>query len=294
MAKKRKSFIQISGKSSTVNLDTLGLFGGENENGESPIDAFVTRNRRLMVKLGEFERAGLLNPNADSHIYNLFLLGFVSNVESYFRSIIRSSILLDPLCYQACLEQQLTYAAAVHHKIEFLPEALLENCTFISLTNITKTISSYLGIPFPKQDTDLLQLVKEIEMFEQLCELRNCIVHRAGLLGSKNAIKLGIDYHKNYFEKQIVLNNSFLQESSVVCLNAVRGFNNFLFNSLINRLISDTDNFSWDYRRDKVFFSKYYKLFFSTKLNDEMLSQGDESFSAIEAYKKFKSDYEAS
>ncbi|NAZ70561.1 hypothetical protein [Vibrio toranzoniae] len=290
MAKNTKSdcYIKLSGNSTSVTLDTLSLFNMDEENEASPIDIFVGRNRKLMIKLGELERQSILNPDEDAYIYNLFLLGFVSNVESYFRSVIRSSILIDPLCYKACLEQQLTYAAAVHHKVELLPEALLENCTFISLSNISKTISSYLNIPIPKQGTENLALIKEIEMFEQLCELRNCIVHRAGLLGSKNAIKLGIDHHKNYFEKPIVLNSVFLQEASTVCLNAVRSFNNFLFNALIKRLNKDTDNFTWDYRRDKSFFEKYFNVFHSESLAAEFSARGERVYEPKVAYDELR------
>ncbi|HIF9153439.1 TPA: hypothetical protein ACX6PW_002098 [Photobacterium damselae] len=290
MAKNTKQdcYIKLSGNSTSVTLDTLSLFNMDEQNESSPIDVFIDRNRKLMMKLGEIERQHIINPSDDAYIYNLFLLGFVSNVESYFRSIIRSSILMDPLCYKACLEQQLTYAAAVHHKVELLPEALLENCTFISFANISKTISSYLNIPIPKQGIENVALIKDIEMFEQLCELRNCIVHRAGLLGSKNAVKLGIDNHKNFFEKPIVLNNSFLQEASTVCLNTVRGFNNFLFNALIKRLNKDTDSFSWDYRRDKVFFEKYFNVFHSDILTAQILARGDKVYTSKDAYNEFR------
>lgn len=290
MAKKNKNdcYVKISGNSTSVTLDTLNLFNVDDEDICSPIDMFVDRNKRLMVKLGELERQEILNPDEDAYIYNLFLLGFVSNVESYFRSIIRKSILMDPLCYKACLEQQLTYAAAVHHKIELLPEALLENCTFISLSNITKTVTTYLNIPIPKQGTENLALIQDIEMFEQLCELRNCIVHRAGLLGSKNAVKLGIDNHKNFFEKPIILNNSFLQEASTVCLNAVRGFNNFLFNALIKRLNNETENFTWDYRKDKSWFELYFKAFYSEKLKTQISAKGEKNYQSKEAYDEFR------
>ncbi|ENC6723847.1 hypothetical protein ABKY80_004209 [Vibrio harveyi] len=290
MAKNTKQdcYIKLSGNSTSVTLDTLSLFNMDEQHEASPIDVFIDRNRKLMMKLGELERQDIISPNDDAYIYNLFLLGFVSNVESYFRSIIRASILMDPLCYKACLEQQLTYAAAVHHKVELLPEALLENCTFISFTNISKTIGSYLNIPIPKQGIENVALIKDIEMFEQLCELRNCIVHRAGLLGSKNAVKLGIDNHKNFFEKPIVLNNTFLQEASTVCLNAVRGFNNFLFNALIKRLNKDTDSFTWDYRRDKVFFEKYFNVFHSESLTPQISARGDKVYTSKDAYDEFR------
>lgn len=290
MAKNTKQdcYIKLSGNSTSVTLDTLSLFNMDEQSEASPIDVFIDRNRKLMIKLGELERQGIINPNDDAYIYNLFLLGFVSNVESYFRSIIRASILMDPLCYKACLEQQLTYAAAVHHKVELLPEALLENCTFISFANISKTINSFLNIPIPKQGIENIALIKDIKMFEQLCELRNCIVHRAGLLGSKNAVKLGIDNHKNFFEKPIVLNNSFLQEASTVCLNAVRGFNNFLFNALIKRLNQDTDCFTWDYRRDKAFFEQYFNVFHSENLTTQISARGDKVYTSKVAYDEFR------
>ena len=286
--KKKSCYIKISGNSTSVNLDTLSLFNIESPSELSPIDMFVDRNKKLMVKLGELERENLLDPEVDGYIYNLFLLGFVSNVESYFRSVIRSAILIDPICYKSCLEQQLTYAAAVHHKIELLPEALLENCTFISYSNISKTVGSYLNITFNRQDLEVLALINEIEMFGELCELRNCIVHRAGLLGSKNAIKLGIDEYKNLFEKPITLNNTFLQQSSTVCLNAVRGFNNFLFNALIKRLSEDTDDLTWDYRKDKILFEKYFNLFHSTNLNTEISTRGGDTYTIKAAYDAFR------
>ncbi|EMK2729631.1 hypothetical protein [Vibrio alginolyticus] len=281
-------YVKLSGNSTSVRLDTLNLFNMDEEKKASPMDMFINRNSKLMIKLGELERESILNPDEDAYIYNLFLLGFVSNVESYFRSIIRASILMDPLCYKACLEQQLTYAAAVHHKVELLPEALLENCTFISFNNISKTISSYLNIPIPKQGTENMALIKDIEMFEQLCELRNCIVHRAGLLGSKNAVKLGIDNHKNFFERPIVLNNIFLQEASTVCLNAVRGFNNFLFNALIKRLSKETDSFTWDYRSDRSLFEKYFHVFHSESLATQISTRGDPVYKPKDAYDEFR------
>jgi len=288
MASKSNCYVKLSGSSTSVRLDTLNLFDMGDEPVASPIDIFVDRNRKLMVKLGEIERARIIQQDSDNYIYNLFLLGFVSNVESYFRSVIRASILLDPLCYKACLEQHLTYAAAVHHKTELLPEALLENCTFISLSNISKTVSSFLAIPIPKQGTENIALIKDIEMFEQLCELRNCIVHRAGLLGSKNAVKLGIDNHKNFFERPIALTNVFLQEASTICLNAVRGFNNFLFNALITRLSKETDSFTWDYRSDKKFFEEYFEIFFSKELATQSRAKGDRIYTAKDAYNEFR------
>ncbi len=297
MTKKSKPtpcFVKISGVAPEAILNTENLFNDAGESPNSPIDTYVNRSRALFTKLGEFERANLLDINStdDRHIYNLFLLGFISNVESYFRSIIREVIIIDPIAYQACLEEQVTYAAAIHHKNELLPEALLEHCSFISRDNISNSIKNFIGLPLNKQELHTKEVFKNLDLFEQLCQLRHCIVHRAGLLGSKNAVKLGIDSHKIFFEKPITLNTSFLQESSLICLNSVRTCNNLLFNLLIHRFIKEYDQcVTWDFRYDGKWFKPYFKLFSSKVLDAELVNTGRKPISCFEAYDEFRSRY---
>lgn len=62
-----------------------------------------------------------------------------------------------------------------------------------------------------------------------VCQLRHCIVHRFGFLGSNNAITLGLATHKNYLEKPLVISFSHLNEMVQVCENTVKLINNFLF-----------------------------------------------------------------
>jgi hypothetical protein len=286
-------FIKISGNASKTIFNTENLFNITSESKKSPIDTYVGRNRSLLIKLGEFERADLLNINneEDRHIYNLFLLGFVSNVESYFRSIIREIINIDPLAYKACLEEQVTYAAAIHHNNKLLPEALLEHCSFISKENISNSIKNFTGLSLNKQDINTTEVYSNLDLFEQLCQLRHCIVHRAGLLGSKNAIKLGIDSHKTFFEKPITLNTPFLQESNLICLNSVRTSNNLLFNMLIRRYIKEfTDNVTWNYIKDGKWFKPYFNLFYSNILSTDLAQSGGTKISCFDAYKQFRDE----
>jgi len=297
MTKKSKPepcFVTINGDSKSASLVTENLFmETPHKPTKSPIDIFVNRNKALMTKLGELERANILDDTSDDdrHIYNLFLLGFVSNVESYFRSIIREIIIIDSAAFIECLEEPLAYAAAVHHKLELLPEALLEHCTFISAKNITDSIKNFVGISLCTQETRVKEVTECLCLFEQLCQLRHCIVHRAGLLGSKNAIKLGFDQHKNFFEKPIVLDLNFLQNSSVICLNSVRTTNSLLFNKLVHRYIETHDSVCWDYRKDSKWFKKYFNLFSSISLNTEMSNSGQGVISCLEAYNKFRDSF---
>ncbi|MGI2000127.1 hypothetical protein [Shewanella frigidimarina] len=293
--KKQLCFIQISGAPKPASINTIDLFCNNNEVTLSPIDTYIKRNKSLLVKLGKFERAQLLDitDTDDRDIYNLLLLGFISNVESYFRYIMRELILIDKISYQTCLEQSLTYAAAVHHEEKLLPEALLENCTFISFDNIKSTTKSYLDVTINKQSIEHKELVESLIKFEELCQLRHCIVHRGGFLGSKNAIKLGIDKHKSYFEKPIAFNSTFLQEASTICLNSVRLFNNFLFNTLLHRKIeSEKLTIEWDFRKDKTWFNKYFLIFNSLELNIEQSNLGLVPHTSISSYEEYRSYYE--
>lgn len=295
MSKKQKKSnlnIKVSGESPTVQLNTSGLFRTHSVQNESPIDIYIKRNKALLVKLGSLDRDGHIDASTDSHLYNLFLLGMVSNVESFFRCLLRELILIDKISYEQCLEQQLTYAAAMHHNAKLLPEALLEQCTFISLKNIRDTTKSYLNIAIT--DSPLhKELVECIRSFEQLCQIRHCIVHRAGLLGSKNAIKLGIEQHKSFFEKPIYLDLNFLQESNAICLNCVRNYNNFIFNSVLARYVeSNKSNIAWNYNIDRKWFKQYYDQFNSEELNLDAQKRGAKHYSAKVAYDELREHYE--
>lgn len=297
MASQQKVFLKINGNSSAVQVDTSGLFRAIPARSESPIDNFVKRNRALIIKVGELISAGLLNDGDedDSYIFNLFLLGFISNVESYFRAIIRETINVDLSSYNTCLSETLTFAAAVHHGRELLPEALLETTTFISKKNITDAVKNYLGISLHPNDANTLEVKNCLEGFESLCQLRHCIVHRAGLLGSQNAVKLGIEFHKNYFEHPITLDRTFLQSAGAVCLNAVRTSNNLLFNRLIERVVMEnTQQISWRFPSDRVWFNRYFELYRSELLDQEIISAGNQPLSSFQAYDLFRTEYASS
>lgn len=285
--KKTKPYFKVNGNTTSIQMDTSTLFNNSQDFSKSPIDIYIQRNKYFLMKLGHIEREGIITDtdSNDIDIYNLFLLGLVSNVESYFRRVIREIILTDQTAYEKCLDQSLTYAAAIHHTDQLLPEALLEHCSFISFENIRSTVSTFIGISFGGQSTEETEVRNCITLFEQLCQLRHCIVHRAGLLGSKNAIKLGLNSHKSFFEKPICLNLAFIQEASTICLNCVKSFNTFAFNALLERYIQLNKNkIIWNYTTDKKWFIKYYKLFASEEINTDLISQGNDIYTAKKIY----------
>ena len=201
---------------------------------------------------------------------NLILLGYISAVESFIREILRKLIAIDNYSRKACELKSISYGAALFHTPDMLPEALLENMTFISRDNVEKVLKDFIGITkvaFPSSVSEIL-----IE-YENVCQLRHCIVHRFGKLGANNAIKLGLETHSSYIEKPIKLNYAALQKVAAVCTSVVKEVNQFLWQYVMMRLIgepanqmhwrkkSDSIPWSWDYRRDKKRFKCYFDTF---------------------------------
>ena len=220
----------------------------------SAIDVFYEKTIELnkLIKKPE-ESTGALP--------NLVLLGYISAVESYFREIIRRLIIIDESSRLACESQTLTYGAViVHEKPEMLPEALMENRSFANKKVIIDSLRELLGLKgsLPSEVEEVL------EEFSKVCHLRHCIVHRFGKLGSNNAIKLGLMEHKECLEKPLTIDYRNFQEILLICNNTVKVVNNFLFQRILNRT-ADTSGclWTWDFRKDKKDFKRYYDTFVS-------------------------------
>lgn len=264
---------KISEYTPYTELDTRNLFDTSHcEPNMSAIDTFFE-------KTGELHKIFKSPEEVIGQLPNLVLLGYVSAVESYFREITRRLIVFDEESRTACENQTLTYGAAIIHRdSEMLPEALLENLSFASKKGIIEAIKNFLGIKgnFPTE------VDKVLDEFSRVCQLRHCIAHRFGKLGSNNAIKLGLMEHKECLEKPLKLNDRNLQEVFLVCNNTVKIINNFLFQTVLARTLKEEDCiWTWDLRKDKPEFKKYFDVF-SSKGN---------SFTMKEVYEAFRKTY---
>ncbi len=211
---------------------------------------------------------------------NLLVLGYVSAVESYLREIIRELVKVDIASGKKCVKQKITYGAAISYEKELLPEALLEDCSFASKENIVKSINNFLGINIQKsEDPDLDKILED---FSKVCQIRHCLVHRFGHLGSINAIEFGLSTHDKFLGKPVRLDFKTLQIIFLICNNTVKLLNNFLFLKVLNRTVEKEYkayyNWSWDFGKDKDKFKKYFEVF-----------AADESQVSIkDAYENFK------
>ena len=257
MAKKIDYKYRINDYSKPSKLDTQGLFDKDFiESALSPIDTFFKKTTELNKLVG-------LPADFSNQLAGLILLGYVSAVESYFREIIRKLIVIDNVSRKKCEKQLLTYGAALTHELEMLPEALLETVSFAGSENIKNSLKNFLGIAKGDYSNDVN---KAIEQFTKVCQLRHCSVHRFGRLGSNNAIALGLEDHKEYLEKPLKINFNTLQEILLICNNIVREINNFLFEKILIRSVSEGSySWEWDLRKDKAEFKKFYDMFVSEK-----------------------------
>jgi hypothetical protein len=244
----------------TSPFETSSKFDVEhNDSNLSPIDLFITNTKKLNK---------LVTSDYSPVLGNLILLGYVSAAESYIRALIRKLIHSDEYISALVSEKSVSYAAALHHKKEILPEALLEDFSLASPYNVFETLKELIGMKGNRPNP----LILPSQEFKKVCELRHCCVHRFGKLGSKNAIRLGLAAHTKSLEKPILLLAEDVDKIAFIVDNFVRSINNYVFKFLLERSVKNKDDsggvcyeveWLWVYAKDKKRFNKYYKIFSS-------------------------------
>lgn len=198
----------------------------------------------------------------------LVVLGYMSAVESYFRAVLRHLILIDDHVHALVAPMSVSFGAARSHKSEQLPEALTEHVSFASDVKVTEILRTMLGIKgnLPS-DVDA-----GLRNFQKICEIRHCCVHRFGKLGSKTAIALGLEDHREFLETPFAPTASDLQNIGLSLLTFVNTINNFIFKCIIERIPDpgpQTDlqyRWSWNgtWESDGEKFEGYYRVFSSS------------------------------
>lgn len=263
-------------------LDTLSCFDqGHTESNKSPIDSCFEKIINLNLIYVKFTSiVGLSQGTIDTQ-NNLILLGYISAVESYLREIIRKLIIIDKASRISSEVQQLNYGAAINYIPDMLPEALLEKCSYASKDNIIESFKTFLGLKGNSPN----ELINTLNEFEKICHLRHCVVHRFGKLGSSNAIKFGLDKHSKCLEKPLKLDSNKLFTINQVCENTVLVINDYLFKKILQRTVDpEFQKWTWDLRKDKKEFSKYFELFISN-IKPDANSNLSKAYNELRDYK---------
>lgn len=276
----------LSRNISISNFTTEDLFDSEFIQSEkSAIDDFIDKRAALFILVCPYEDKIDQLPN---ELSNMIFLGFISAVESYVRKIIRSIINVDHCSRVKCENQVIKFGAVLSHQEKtMLPESLLEEYSFASGRNIKDTIDKLLDIKCRKETQPLN---KALEEYSRVCQLRHCVIHRFGFLGSNNAINLGLSEHKQFIEKPLRINFDQLNEIARVCENVVKVVNNFLFSEILERTYKNrTEKWFSDFRRDKKTFLKYYSIFKDSSNKEKIINIYKEFMN--EMHKEFGKGY---
>ncbi|WP_312378662.1 hypothetical protein [Pseudomonas oryzihabitans] len=279
-AQGRTDYEAITSISPLTNLlDTASVFDEDYEGDHlSPLDQYIKNTNAVNL-------AWLRQDEISTELANIVLLGYVSAIESYMRALIRGLINIDETSRQLVESKTISFAAALHHKKDILPEALLEEISFASSANIKNTIGSCLGVGFSNSGMDAY-----FDEFDKISHLRHCCTHRFGKLGTKNAVALGLSQHTKFLEKPVKLSRDNLESIADTLRNFIKSLNNYVFRVVMGRTVNGGKTstnmtaikivWSWTYRSDKSKFIRYYRVF-STTLD------AVPSPSALEVYKRF-------
>lgn len=243
----------ISGTRGSSKFDSSVYFSDSEVSETSPFHKFVAQRETLTKILGKESNSEEWRMKA-----NLVTIGIVSSVESYFRSVIRRLLIIDEDSKIVSYRNKVSYGAVLFHVPHLLPEALLEDCTFLNKKNIRDNLKNHLGVSINFQKEP--DLDGALEEYEKVCHLRHCIAHRSGHLGSKNAIELGLEKFSPYLEKPISPTLDSVNNVFNICQNAVMECNDHLFDCIIERSVSRGD-WTGDLRRDKKEFKKVFNIF---------------------------------
>lgn len=240
-------------------IDTSQLFKHTGETW-NPIDKFIANTNAINVILA----GATTNREPTPELCSIVVLGYLSAVETYFRTLLSRLAHVDEPTMEALGQKQLLFSVAMKRPRESLAEALYED-SFASMKELKSRLAEIGMSKLPAEIEDALVT------YESICHVRHCCVHRFGYLGNKNASDLGMSRHHH-------LIGSLFSASSVDLANIadalqvfVKTCNNHIFRFVIDRSVTNQNdlnqtfewgwNWSWRYKADKKRFKQYYDLF---------------------------------
>lgn len=217
-----------------------------------PIDDFISY-LQLVIPLGE--------PKAldDNEVLGrVLLLGIVSGTEKYFRSLLSRLIVCCPISRQAAADQMLSLHALDYYGVGQIGLGLLENTSFAGSGEIAKATKKLTGIEWKEQDS----VNEAISAFEALSHLRHAAIHARGELGPRNAKALRIIPKGR---QSLIVKFAELQHAADICLNAVRAYNRYMFQRVVERWIGQK-RLTGDWKKDRSEYGKLLALFGSAEV----------------------------
>ena len=241
----------VSASATTVTIRDVSNYIGVNTPSSSPIDLFYEGRNDLLRSVDP--AFAIAHPSAPP----LMLVGLISQTENYLREVMAGIIQLCPIAKVKSAEKSLNLATAWFGYGE-LEKGAFENISFSRAETIKKNLKNLIGY----EVTNSSQISTPLDEFDKLCELRHAIVHSAGLLAGKNAIKLQLPSSKN--PVKVVVGFYELQEAAEICSSLVCAVNLELFCHISKRWLNDWQRTpAYRSANQNVLFKKVWNLFYS-------------------------------
>lgn len=216
---------------------------------QNPISDYFDVTSRLKAKL--------VGPafSADSELLGLMMIGIVSAAEFYFRTVLGRCVDLCPLSLDHAGAATVPIGAFRHYHDSDYSYVIgsMEHESLAGADSVRGAVKKFTGLD-PSTDSSLRAALDE---FGILCELRHCLAHSRGFLGSKNRRTLGL--RSGTFSKILIRNDSAL-ELLKLAHNSVRAVNRFLSNGILDRWI-DKDVLRGKWREDRNNFLAWWNSF---------------------------------
>lgn len=206
----------VSANASTVTIQNISNYVSSNAREASPIDSFYEGRNELICAANPGFSAS--NPS----VLPLLLVGLISLTENYFRAILSRVINQCPKAREKSAHKTLNLAT-VWHGYGDLERGIFENISFSDAKTIKKNLDDLIDLKLSGNN----QIIAPLEEFDKLCELRHAIVHSAGFLAGKNAIRLQLPSSRT--SVKAVVGYSQLQEAADICTALVCAVNLELF-----------------------------------------------------------------
>ncbi|MGY1459014.1 hypothetical protein ACW5F0_10245 [Luteimonas sp. A534] len=223
----------------------MELSGGD---GQNPISRYfeVTEHlKRKLLSAGEEDAATL----------GLLVIGVISALEFYIRSLFAHVYLLCPLSQRhselvAAPLGGLSFHAGTGHP--YLLSAF-EHESLADSKKIKAYCEKYLGLKIASDRSVEVVLAD----FDKLCELRHCLVHANGYVGLKASRELGLPGRS---PRKILFRKSLVFEVLKVAHNVVRAVNRSIADQAVDRWV-DFGVLDGTWSNDKARFTSLFALF---------------------------------
>lgn len=241
----------VSACASTVRIKDINLYIDNFSVGNSPIDSFYMERNNLLRSVS------LSYATSNPSIPPLVLVGLISLTENYFREVLAGIVIICPKAKKKSATKSLNLATAW---IGFgkMEKGAFENISFSDPKTIKKNLNDLVDLNISNRN----QISTPLDEFGKLCELRHAIVHSAGLLAGKNAVKLELPNSKD--PVKIKVDYSELQEAAEICTALVCAVNLELFVNMSTKWLNDWPR-TPAYRGQNLnlLFKKIWSLFYS-------------------------------